>query len=67
MDEEQHWSFFSLTKKGVSFLVFSLEPNTAKSVPKKLKKENMEVENGGVTEIERIFTKKGERGDHQIV
>ena len=57
---------FFLTKKGVSFPVFSLKPNAAESVPKKLKRENMEGENGGVTEAERIFTKKGEKGDHQI-
>ena len=57
--------FFFLTKKGVSFLVFSSEPNTAESVPKKLEKADMEGENAGVTETERIFTKKGERGDHQ--
>ena len=58
--------FFFLTKKGVSFPVFLLEPNTAESVPKKLEKADMEGENVGVTEVERIFTKKGERGDHQI-
>lgn len=58
--------FFFLTKKGVSFPVFFLEPNTAESIPKKLEKANMEGENAGVTEVERICTKKGERGDHRI-
>ena len=58
--------FFFLTKKGDSFPVFSSEPNTAESVPKKLEKADMEGENARVTEVERIFTKKGERGDHQI-
>ena len=41
-----------------------LEPNTAESVPKKLEKADMEGENAGVTEVERIFTKKGERGEY---
>ena len=43
-----------------------MEPNAAESVPKKLEKADMEGENAGVTEVERIFTKKGEKGDHQI-
>ena len=58
--------FFFLTKKGVSFPVFSLEQNVAELVPKKLQKADMEGENARVIEVERIFTKKGERGDHQI-
>ena len=53
--------FFFLYKKRVSFPVFSLEPNAAESVPKKLEKAGMEGENARVTEVERIFTKKGER------
>ena len=57
---------FFLNKKGVSFPIFSLEPNAAESVPKKLEKAYMEGENAGMIEVERLFTKKGERGDHQI-
>ena len=58
---------FFLYKKRVSFPVFSLEPNATESVPKKLEKADMEGENASATEVERIFTKKGKRRDHQIV
>jgi len=34
---------------------------------KKLEKADMEGENASATEVERIFTKKGKRRDHQIV
>lgn len=38
---------FFLTKKRISFLVFSLEPNAVELVPTKLEKVDMEGENVG--------------------
>ena len=43
-------------------MAYTIEP----ALPKKLEKADMEGENAGVTKVERIFTKKGERGYHQI-